>query len=299
VTGKYMTLNITVMNEWGSWQCADHLLWDTRSRTPRENLSAKQVNLECPDGRLMLTYAGIGDINGVEISDWIRETLRGQSRGINATIQALAANSTQDLAPLAYGARLRHLFSIVAHFKMGRRWLVQVRNLTVPAPGLRSVLLRKFEIATKEFNGTGIVTTFGVDKAIVKADWALLNRATRVRPRQPRDFSGLLAAVHERAAASPAGAGYISSRCVTTYMPADPSSVGESFSHGAPRGVPEIVIPQMLFGIDLTPTTRALARHASKMDEARLRGEPPPPLDINKSELESSTQPQNRLRRKP
>ena len=71
-----MTLNLTIVNSWGIWQCSDGRLVDLSTRKVTDDYSVKHVTLRCPDGVALIAYAGIGRMDkDVEISDWIREIL--------------------------------------------------------------------------------------------------------------------------------------------------------------------------------------------------------------------------------
>jgi len=138
-------------------------------------------------------------------------------------------------------------------------------------------------------------------EAISAEDWALLDRIKNRRPKRPKDYSQVLANIHQRAKQSKHPArGWISEACSTMFMPpipADPK-MGTSLegmthwdqSASAPgKTLPEP--PFVLFGLDFTDTARALyqamqameagqplddAEFNRRMDEARRRDLEPP-----------------------
>ena len=103
-----------------------HRLTDPRTGRIVDDDVVKHVFLRCSDGAALLAYAGIGRLSGVEISDWIRETLRGESRTLDQSLILLRENATRDLGPQLKG-RMHHMFSIGA-FLNGVPWFVQIRN---------------------------------------------------------------------------------------------------------------------------------------------------------------------------
>jgi hypothetical protein len=48
--------------------------------------SIKHAIFRCPDGVALLAYAGQGRINSLDLSDWLRETLRGETRTLDQSV---------------------------------------------------------------------------------------------------------------------------------------------------------------------------------------------------------------------
>lgn len=250
-----MTLNLTIVNPWGIWQCSDHRLTDTVTGKLVDDFSIKHVAFRCPDGAALLAYAGAGRINALDLSDWLRETLRGETRTLDQTFILIRENATRDLAPLLRTHNIQHMFSIGA-FLHGRPWAIQIRNFDPRASG---VILDRFDTVAKEIthSGQGFIFGGGPDAVIPKDQEKLMTMATR-KPRTPKDFRKLLASINHRAATTKTGKRTISPGCVTSYIP----SAGEPFeiefhkSTGAPR---PLTVPMLLFGIDVTEMQRTLS----------------------------------------
>src|SRR5712691_6613249 len=149
-----MTLNLTIVNTWGIWQCSDHRLVDPATGELVDNYSIKHVILRCPDGAALLAYAGAGRIGSLDLSDWIRETLRGESRTLDQSFILIRENATRDLAPLLRARGIHHMFSIGV-FLAGRPWVVQIRNFTAQAGVLNGTTLDHFETVAKEITDVG------------------------------------------------------------------------------------------------------------------------------------------------
>src|SRR5688572_18219821 len=106
-----MSLNLTIINHFGIWQCSDHRLVNTVTMRLEDDESIKQVQMRCRDGTATIAYVGIGRLGRVQIFDWIRETLRGESRTVDESLILLRENATRDLGPYLRGRRLHHMFT--------------------------------------------------------------------------------------------------------------------------------------------------------------------------------------------
>src|SRR6266446_4609182 len=156
-----MSLNLTIVNKWGIWQCSDHRVTNPETGKIEDDFSVKHVLFTCPDGKALLVYAGAGTVTKpgitVSIADWIRETLRGPNRTLDQTCKALRENATRDLAPLFLRCRIQHMFTIAA-FLEGRPWIVQIRNFDAKAPRTLGDLLDRFETIVQPIDDLGVAT---------------------------------------------------------------------------------------------------------------------------------------------
>jgi hypothetical protein len=289
-----MTLNLTIVNTWGVWQCSDHRLVDPADWKVVDNYSIKHVILRCPDGAALLAYAGVGRVGSVDVSDWIRETLRGETRTLDQSLILIRENSTLDLAPLLHTHGVHHMFSIGA-FLAGRPWVIQIRNFATPTGVPSGAVLDHFETVGKEITDSGQGFVFGDPQAISPRDQdKLMTLATR-RPRRPKDFRNLLASINRRAAVTPSGKRTVSPGCVTSYLPPAGEPVECEFHDGAAAPAP-LVVPMLWFGIDGTEMERRVMRQT-----ATLRGSPESADASFQQESEhagkQSVTPRNRLRR--
>jgi hypothetical protein len=276
-----MSLNLTIINAFGIWQCADHRLVNTSTMKIEDDESVKQVQLRCTDGSAVISYAGIGKLNGVSISDWVREILRGESRTVDESLIFLRENATRDLGPYLKG-RLHHMFTVGAVLG-GHPWLAQIRNFTPTAKSLLPAPQGSFETAATKV-GTSVVSAF--PPLVLDADVKKLIQAAPKRPRKPEEFSELLASINRKVAAGPAQK-IVSPHCVTTYVP----QKGEPFTtkfHDTSGVSRSLIVPMLLFGIDTTEMMKGMMRI--------VPGEAPPDIDADASQ---AVKPQNRLRRGP
>lgn len=154
-----MSLNLTIINSSGAWQCSDHRLSDPRSAKPTEDTSSKHVVLRCTDGTALIAYVGLGKVDGVALSDWIRELLRGEPRSVDQSLMTIREAATIDLGPIVSRYRLHHMFTVAA-FIQRRPWLAQIRNFSV-APGKFGDPTGTFETAAGDA-ANGLASAFPV-----------------------------------------------------------------------------------------------------------------------------------------
>jgi hypothetical protein len=250
-----MTLNLTIVGPHGIWQCSDHRLTDSATGKRFQNHSVKHVIFRSKDGGALLAYSGAGRVKHIDLSDWIRETLRGESRTLDQSFIALRENADKDLAALLKGLGIVHMFSIGA-FIAGRAWCVQIRNF-VPSSG---AVLDHFETAAAEFSAEGQGFLFGDPAAVTPSDQRWLLKVAKRKPRKPSEFRKLLATINRRAAQTPAGRISVSPECVTTYMPPSIDPLEMQF-HDASGNASKaaLITPFLLLGVDLTELTKAVA----------------------------------------
>ena len=289
-----MTLNLTIVSVWGVWQCSDNRLVDAATGRVVSDYSVKQVELICSDGSALLAYAGAGRIRDVDVSDWIRETLRGETRTVDQSLILLRENATRDIAPLLQSRGISHMFSIGTIIGT-RRWMVQIRNFDVDQYGSRGSVRSSFTTATKEITAGGEAFVFPPE-AVSEQDLKKLRAAAMRKPRKPKDFSDLLGAVNLRASQTKAGKKAISGHCLTCYLPSSAGGIqGEVRGAAGTKRPRPTVVPTLLWGIDLTDSTKTMLTRM-----AALKGL----LTLDQGELEAfehpgqdDVTPKNRLRR--
>jgi hypothetical protein len=157
-------------------------------------------------------------------------------------------------------------------------------NLTWPAgPAHPPKVVPSFRLKGKWVDEPGALPLGSGRVPVLRSpsDMALLRRSLAHRPNKPIDYLGLLAAVNRRAARGSHGT--VSPWCSGTYMPELGQGLkGRVFSE---RGDPEPPGPSgiasILFGVDLTDTTR----HLQLWFLNEQRGLPPlspPPLELGR-----------------
>jgi hypothetical protein len=264
-----MTLNLTIVSTWGIWQSSDHRLRDTVTGKLVDDYSIKQVSFRCPDGAALLAYAGVGRVESLDISDWLRETLRGQTRTLDQTFIQIRENATRDLAPRLRTHNILHMFSIGA-FLMGRPWAIQIRNFDPAGDG---TVLNHFDTVAREVpQGSGLAMAFGGGPGVVSPSDGkkLMTVATR-KPRNAKEFRKLLAKINYRAGTTKPGKTFISPGCVTSYIPPAGEPVESEF-HNTGRAPGPMIVPMLLFGIDVTEMMKSmkLPSALTSSDDAKL-----------------------------
>jgi hypothetical protein len=253
-----MTLNLMIINRSGVWQSADLRVCDPLSRRVVDDYSPKQVALRCTDGAALLTYAGVGWVARVNIADWIRQILRGESRTVDESLLYLRDRASRDLGPKVRG-KFPHVFTVGA-FVNGRPWVAQIRNFQ--SYGSRA--LGEFYTIVQRVTEDGMFFVVGTGP-VSAADRGTLARASKITPREPKHFRNLLAAINKRAAAMRNDGWAVSPHCVSAYLPPQGEPLEVEF-HGTRRAPTLLTVPSLLLGIDLTEMTRWLAAKSIAAD---------------------------------
>jgi len=249
-----VTLNITAFSKWGIWQVTDHRLTDPNTRKMIDDNSIKHVGLRCRDGFAILAYAGVGKVRDLEISDWIREILRGENRTLDGSLIYLREKSTEDLGPLLEG-NTRHMFSIGA-ILAGKSWIVQIRNFYCNRSGTFGPPKREFVTVAQPVEVLPQVFVFGAPTLSIQEINRIKNAIER-KPDRPENISNLLAKINEMASKHPINGHLVSPSCLTTYMPPKGEPTSSKF-HVREKRSKVVVVPHLLFGIDTTEMMRNL-----------------------------------------
>lgn len=280
-----MTLNITTVSPWGVWQCTDARLVNPRTGNIEDDFSMKHLTLHCRDGHALISYSGIGSINGRHVSSWLREMLRGESRTLVETFTLIRDNATRWIGPHVQG-RYQHVFNIGV-FSEGSAWLVQIGNVWKDGAFAKKPR-RVFESSVRRVDKGIEGSIGGVRSAIAQADldrlWRVLSKSQNIRL---ADIHGLFASINRRA--SSRGVPYISPNCITSFMP--PTGMPtNSILHGGERcdryrdrqrrrdrnyvsadlrAARRAALPHLYYGIDLTEISQALMDLEGKPIETR------------------------------
>ncbi len=244
-----MTLNITVITPWGVWQSADNRVADKQGKL-LDDYSIKNVGIRCPDGAVLMTYAGYGNVPGTKtaVSRWIREYIRGETRGLNQTLIAIREGATKWLNATHVKDRIHHFF-VAGGYLGGNPWAVIISNAEPRKDWLSLPPKGEFLTTAKKVQGESVVLVTGVGmRALGSEDFALLNRCAQRKPRKPEDYHDLLADVNQKASKHQKYRKFISERCITVYMPPPGEPISAKL-HGW-RGDKIPVVPVVLMGID-------------------------------------------------
>jgi hypothetical protein len=241
-----MTLIITIVSQEGIWQSSDHCLYNQESDQPLQIESQKHIVFECPDGRGLLAYAGLGLYNNIQMSDWVCEILRGETRNLENSLNYLCVKSSTILGPYLERGNIPHSFAIGA-FQQSKPYLFRIENFYKKGNKIVLPVQSKFHILKEQIEGSKVEFT-GMYTALSKRQREkLVNRASQ-KPKKPEDFLALLSNFNE--IAHHGCSKLISASCRISFMPPD----GRPFtSVEQPRnGIPIIYdLPILLLGIDI------------------------------------------------
>lgn len=247
-----MTLAISLVTPQGIWASVDHRLTVFPTGQLLTDSSVKHVVLRCPDGAALISYTGLGRVGRIDLSQWIREVLRGETRTLDASLVDLKEQATLRIGLPAYELAVPHVF-LAGAFLGGSAWAVEIRNLRTATPLLPEALQPQFETVAVRVEKSVLLLGGGGRNAVSAQDRALLMRVSSRRPRRPEEYMRLLGDVNRRAAESQhPHARTMSTSCTVVYLPPSGDNVqqqwfgAESDSHLAPVGP-----SHLLFGIDL------------------------------------------------
>jgi len=287
-----MTLNITLATSRGIWQSSDHRL--TVNGQPVDDYSIKHLSLTCQDGRALISYTGIGRVYDVDTSEWLRQVIRGVAHSIGETLTLIRDEATRTFGAIA--PRNELTFNIGAIIR-GHPWTVIITNLIIESSktGPRCKVGTRFEIAALEVTdanaGVAGVLITGQRDAVSAKDLRLLKRAAQRKPRKPREYEDLLAAVNSRASKHGLYGKFISSSSLTSYMPVDGEGM-QTRKHGAGHPREPKAVPIVFRGLDLTQLSQGT------FDSLRTSGDAGERREIDRRFIEalgSTLIPQNPL----
>jgi hypothetical protein len=263
-----LTQTITLVADHGIWQSSD--MRTSIGNATKDDYSIKHVMVNCPDGVAVLCYAGAGSVlvggKYIDISDWIRQILRGRVRGLDETFIYLRERANEDLGKLLFKERIHHMFT-VGSFLNGIPWVVQIRNFSTWSPTSgASAIEPQFQTCVQKIPpGNRVITYF---PPLLPTEHKRLLRLSPKRPRHWKEVANLLAAINLQVAKRKRS---VSSHCVVTYVPNRKDLNGiRSELHG-PHGLRHFAPAFIFRGIDLTETSRLLLErdlHPAKRQEA-------------------------------
>ncbi len=269
-----MTLAITLVTGYGVLASTDHRLRAHPSGQLITDSSVKHVVIRCRDGAALVSYTGLGRVGRLDISTWMREVLRGESRTVDETFIDLREQATARFGLQARALGVFHAF-LAGAFLGGRPWAVEIRNLRPATAFSPGGIEPGFETVALSVDDPVLLVAGAGRDAVVQADRELLQRVSRRRPRRPEDFMRLLGDVTRRAAESghPA-ARTVSRSCSVVFMP--PSGDGvkhEWYGPEAERHLAPVGFSHMLFGIDLGEMARPMLELSQAMWDGRITEE--------------------------
>jgi hypothetical protein len=261
-----VTLAITIAAPWGIFQASDHRLTHWPSGRLVDDHSVKHVGLRSTDGGMLLTYTGLGLIGTSHVSDWVRGTLRGESRTVDESLIHLRQRATARLGLISAKAGIHHAFC-VGCFLRNEPWAVVIANTESDngKPDFSRPPTSTFETyAFRAGNGFAIIAGGGV-AAMSAEDLAFVQKIAHLPPRNASDYRQALANVIRRSANSKRlGHETISETSLTAYMPPQLDGVRSEWHWWGQASPPvDTPVPFLLFGIDTTDITRHLLKKAA------------------------------------
>jgi hypothetical protein len=240
----------------------------------------KQVSIRCPPLTggphvLLLGFTGLAQSpSGTPMLQWIRETIRVESRPIMPLLDHLRDRLTRDIGRTHLG---RHLLVLTGGiFEGTRRYHVEMNNVD---PVSRSPS-RQFRHGVFEVTEPALFLGGLGQRAVLDSDRDLIVQ----QPRSWRAHLELLASVNRRAAEKDRaldsnGVGCVSPWCQASYLAQDEDGAhGQEFRDPADPPY-ELGVEFVLAGIDFTESTRVLLERArgsaltdQDLDDAIRRG---------------------------
>jgi hypothetical protein len=201
-----MTFTLTLINRHGIWQSSDMRLTAHSSGDLVDDYSRKSVGFRCTDGDALMTYSGHGRVAAgaecVDISDWVREFLRGEMQTVAQTLDHIRQRATEDLGTIL--VIRKHMF-VVGAFLRGAPWCVEIRNFVVTAERNTGPPQREFRMIPKVLQPPTASAFIVPWPLIISAkDLSRLHKAAAAPngPDDPKNFCDLLAAINLRVSRS-------------------------------------------------------------------------------------------------
>jgi len=269
--GRNMTLVISLVTEYGAWASLDHRLTEFPDGRLITDSSVKHVILRCCDGCALVSYTGLGRVGRIDLSRWIREVLRGESRTVDESLIDLREQATARIGLPAKRLDVAHLF-LAGAFIDGQPWAAEIRNFR-SATGLTPGGIQPvFETAAMHA-GEPMLAVGGAGRdAILDSDRKLLARIRKRRPSRPEDYMTVLGAVSRRAAESRHPAAQTVSRsCTVVFIPPSGNGVKkEWYGPEEGRSLAPNGFSHLLFGIDLDESASEMIEMHEDVSNGRI-----------------------------
>ncbi len=291
-----MTLVITLVTPNGVWASTDHRLTQHPGGKVITDSSVKHVIVRGSDGAALVSYTGLGRVGALDVSAWMREVLRGESRTVDGTLIDLREQATARIGAQAKSLNIQHAF-LAGAFLKERPWAVVITNMGSPAGPSSGRIQSAFETTAMPADEPVVFAAGSGRDAIVQADRELLHRVSGHKPRRPEEFMRLLGDVNRRAAESGhPGARLVSRACSVVFMPPSGDDVRrEWYGPEEDRALAPTGFSHMLFGIDLGE----MARPMIELSQALWSGEITEEEFSKRTEEAARKAVQPRQRRKP
>lgn len=275
-----MTLVITVLSHHGLWQSTDHQL--TRGGEALPDSSVKNTYLEAEDGKAMIAYAGVGKVNDMQISEWVRGVLRGKKRNLVDHLSVLRDAANRKLLAKSKESRTPHTFSVAA-YKNGQPTLYMITNRVIQDG--KHIIGDKFDWRCLVLSDTQYRFVINVEGqgalALSKTEGRdLITKTIRrriARPSLGKDVGAVLARLNAKASNDQRSEGKVSQNCMVTYLASSTDGVVTWF-FGWDPSVKKPMLQDVAGGFDVTNIVETIAPfsldYLTRQLEALKKGEP-------------------------
>ena len=275
---------MTLIRPEGVWQSVDYRLTSATTGAIMDDAAPKQLTILCPPlpggPHLLLAFTGLAQApDGTPMLRWIRETIRGEQRTIEALLDHLRNRLTRDIGH----SHLRNygLVLVGGVFENhGKRTYFQISNIEAVSNAIRPI----FECTVTEIKRPELFLAGAGRRSVAASDIDVVNKESTMKPVTWEHHLDLLAQVNRRAAErdkqlDPAGVGTVSPWCHVTYLAEnEDGGKGRDFRESGDPAK-ELSLETVVAGIDFTDSMRVfLARTKgapltdTDMDEAIRRG---------------------------
>jgi len=242
----------------GIWQSADNML--TRAGKPLDDPAPKQLHIKCPPlpsgPEILMAFTGLAEFpDGTATLQWIRETLRGETRLIKDLFDYLRDRLTRDIGSY-WNNRLILSCGI---FEDEKRFYAEIRNVDPSTKKTR----RQFDYVAQEITQPMIFIGGSGRDYVSKEDVDLLIAQSQKRPARWEDHLGLLAGVNRRTARNPKSG--VSPWCNTAFLSGE--TLGAQMKRFAKPGDPEgpMGMETIIAGVDFTELQMSVVEHLQRL----------------------------------
>jgi hypothetical protein len=250
-----MTLIQGIIRQNHSWLCTDNRV--SVNNKFRDDNHVKHVGIKCPDGTALLAYTGLAELlDSTKISDWVRSVIRGEIRNVEQTIHFIAESATKEIS------NYYPLIFVVSAFINKKAYLFEVKNVK-DRNSLQSPL-KEFTILKTSVDKSLYFSAGSGSGSISSSERLRIAKIIGKPPRKIKDFQNLLITINQKV--SKADKERVSESCVAVDMPMS----GEPVNSVVKNAGGEVVVPFVIFGVDMTGTMEVLSRGLSKNEDSRF-----------------------------
>lgn len=271
---RLVTLILGMSNVDGIYLSADYRVTDGTTGKLIDDASNKMIDVQYPpfDGpRALMAFSGLAEVSGVPTGTWMRETLRGESEVIDASMAHLQRRLDRDVGP-----RRRPLIinALVVHGQ--RRHLGALSNVK-----LSGDVKRTFGYYMQELTqGFVFANGSGTAPLVANGQFERIRRQLGKWPRKTLDYMKLLAEINRVVAAE---VSTVSPFCQVAFIAGKAPHSGETkvFTDRG-ESVP-FEMAMILYGVDTTVLTRQMPEQLAAVKRGEDVAFTPDPDESNEA----------------